>query len=81
MRDPAVSGRASDLLELHVHRVLDVDELSAVHIARLDFQRNDMSSGLVQELFLGEFLFFLTPPSTPTLPKKNKKTHLDGNSN
>jgi hypothetical protein len=50
MGDSAVSGRASDLLELEVHGVLDVDELSAVDVARLEFQGNDVAGGLVKEL-------------------------------
>lgn len=45
MADAAVARRHSDILELHVHVVLSLDELAAEHLAGGELERADVTLG------------------------------------
>jgi hypothetical protein len=50
MGNAAVTGGDGDVLELDVHVVLSIEELAAVGLARGDFEGNNVTLGLVEEL-------------------------------
>jgi len=50
MRDTAVTRGNCNVLELNVHVVFGLNQLSAVYLAGCDLERNDVARSLIEEL-------------------------------
>jgi hypothetical protein len=48
----AVSRGTSNVLELNIHRVLGINEFSTVHGSTLELNRDNVSLGFMNELFV-----------------------------